>query len=48
MFHKIYHMYSDIKNKEEINAVLTRISDHKDINKVSEITGIAFDDHYLT
>ena len=38
MFHKIYHMYSDIKNKEETNAVLTSISDHKDINKVSEIT----------
>ena len=37
MFHKIYHMYSDIKNKEETNAalLLTSISDHKYINKVS-------------
>ena len=40
MFHKIYHMYSDIKNKEEINAalMLTRMSDHEDINKVSKTT----------
>ena len=31
MFHKIYHMYSDIKNKEDINAplLLTSMSDHK-------------------
>ena len=36
MFHKIYHMYSDIKNKEETNAalLLTSMSDHEDINKV--------------
>ena len=40
MFHKIYHVYSDIKNKEEINAalLLTSMSDHEDINKVSETT----------
>ena len=38
MFHKIYHMYSYIKNKEEIYAalLLTRTSDHEDINKVSQ------------
>ena len=38
MFHKIYHMYSDFNNKEEINAalLLTSMSDHEDINKVSE------------
>ena len=38
MFHNIHHMYSDIKNKEEINAalLLTSMSDHEDINKVSE------------
>ena len=36
IFHKIYHMYSDIKNKEETNAalLLTSMSDHEDINKV--------------
>ena len=30
MFHNIYHMYSDIKNKEEINAalLLNSMSDH--------------------
>ena len=41
MFHKIHHMYSDIKNKEEINMalLLTSMSDHKDINKVREIRG---------
>ena len=33
-------MYSDIKNKEEINAALlvTSMSDHEDINKVSTTT----------
>ena len=38
--HKIYHMYSDINNKEEINTalLLTSMSYHKDINKVSETT----------
>ena len=37
MFHKIYNMYIDIKSKEETNAdfLLTSISDHKYINKVS-------------
>ena len=36
MFHKIYHMYSDIKNKEVINAalLLNIMLDHEDINKV--------------
>ena len=38
MFHGIYHMYSDIKNKEETNSALriTSMPDHGDINKVSE------------
>ena len=37
MFRKIYHMYSDINNKEETNAsfLLTSISDHKEMSKVS-------------
>ena len=40
MFHKIYNMYSDINNKEKTNAdfILTIMSDHKYINKVSETT----------
>ena len=40
MFHKIYHMYSDIRNKEERNAdfLITSLSYHEDINKVSETT----------
>ena len=40
MFHKIYHMYSDIKNKEETNAdlMLTSKLDHKDINQISKTT----------
>ena len=40
MFHKIYHIYSDIKNKEEINAsfLITSVSDHKEMNKVSKTT----------
>ena len=40
MFHKIYHMYSYIKNKEETNVdlLLTSMSDYEDINKVSETT----------
>ena len=38
MLHKIHHMYSDIKNKEEKNTalLLTIMSDHKDTNKVSK------------
>ena len=50
MFHKIRHMYSDIKNKEEINAalLLTRISDHEDINKVSETKVNSHDNHHRT
>ena len=40
IFHMIYHMYSDIKNKEETNAalLLTIMSDHEDVNKASETT----------
>ena len=40
MFHKIYHMYSDLKNKEETNAafLLTIMSDHKDMKKVNKTT----------
>ena len=36
MFHKIYHMYSDIKNKEKTNVdlLLTSMLDHKYINKI--------------
>ena len=47
MFHKIYHMYSDIKNKEETNValLLTSISDHRDINEVSETTLNSHDNH---
>ena len=38
IFHKIHHMYIDIKNKEETNAalLLTRMSDHENINKVAK------------
>ena len=40
MFHKIYHMYRDINNKEETNAALLLISmsDHEDIKKVIKTT----------
>ena len=40
MFHNIYNMYSDINNKEETDTALliTSMSDHKDMNKVSETT----------
>ena len=35
MLHKIYHMYSDIKNKYERNSatILTIISEHGEANK---------------
>ena len=35
MFHKIYRMYSDINNKEEINAamIIKSMSEHKESNK---------------
>ena len=35
MFHKIYHMYSDNKNKEEINSdvVLKRMPEHEESKK---------------
>ena len=48
MFHNIYHMYSDIKNKEEINValLLTSMSDHEDINKVRETTLNSHDNHH--
>ena len=47
MLHNIYNMYSDIKNKEETNAafLLTRISYHKDMNKVSKTTVNSHDNH---
>ena len=40
MLHRIYNMYSDMKNKQETNAdlLLTSMSYHKDMNKVSETT----------
>ena len=48
MFHNIYHMYSDINNKEEINAafLLTSMSDHEDINKVSKTTVNSHENHH--
>ena len=38
MFHKIYRMYINIKNKEEINAymLLASMSKHKEANKVKK------------
>ena len=41
-------MYSDIKNKEEINAamMIPSMSDHKDINKVSETTVNSHENHH--
>ena len=38
MFHKIYRMYSDIKNKEERNyaMLLTIISEQEESNKIKE------------
>ena len=50
MFHKIHHMYSDIKNKEEINValLLTRMSDNEDINKVSETKLNSHENHHRT
>ena len=50
MFHKIHHMYSDIKNKEEKNAalLLTSMSDHEDINNVSETTVNSPENHHRT
>ena len=40
IFHKIYCMYIDINNKEEINAamLLTSMSEHKESNKLNEET----------
>ena len=37
-FHRIYCMFSDIKNKEEINSalLLTSMSEHKEVNKVNK------------
>ena len=48
MFHKIHHMYSDINNKEEINAalLLTRMLDHEDINKVRKTKVNSHDNHH--
>ena len=41
-------MYSDIKNREEINAALliTSMSDHEDINKVRETTLNSHENHH--
>ena len=38
MFHNIYHIYIDIKNKEEINVdiLLTSMSTHEEANKINE------------
>ena len=38
MFHKIYHMYSGIKNTDKTNMglLITSMSDNKYMNKVSE------------
>ena len=38
IFHNIYYMYSDIKNKEDINyaMLLTSMSEHKESNKVNK------------
>ena len=48
MFHKIYHIYRDIKNKEKTNAalLLTSMSDHEDINKVRETTIKSHENHH--
>ena len=50
MFHKIHHMYIDIKNKGEMNValLLTSMSYHEDINKVSETTLNSHDNHHRT
>ena len=38
MFHNIYQIYSDIKNKEERNSymILTSMSEHEESNKVNK------------
>ena len=48
IFHRIYHMYSDIKNKEEINAalLLTSVPYHEDINKVRKTTVNSHENHH--
>ena len=40
MSHKIYHVYSDIKNTEDMNAdlLITRISYQKDTNEFNKKT----------
>ena len=47
IFHKIYHMYSVIKNKEETNEafLITIMTYHKDMNKVSKTTVNSHDNH---
>ena len=47
MFYNIYHMYSDINDKEETNEalLLTSMSDHKDMNKFRKITLNLYDNH---
>ena len=48
MFHNIYHMYSDIKNKEEKNVdfMINTMSYHEDINKVSKTTVNSHENHH--
>ena len=47
MFHKIYHMFSDIKKKKETNValLLTSMSDIKDTNKVRKTTVNSHENH---
>ena len=47
MLHNIYHMYSDIKNKEETNvaSMINSMSDHKDMNKFNETTVNSHENH---
>ena len=48
MFHKMYNMYININNKEATHAafLITRISYHKYINKVSKIKVNSHDNHH--
>ena len=47
IFNKIYHIYSDLNNKEKTNAALLLISmsDHKYINEVSKTKVKPHDNH---
>ena len=48
MFHKIYSIYSDIKNKEEINDAMLRksITEHEEANKVNKELEDSRDNNY--